>query len=842
MTRSASQQDMSKPDVTRPHAANADDRTEKIWKLTKQYKPVDKESIQRSIVHHVEHTLACDRFNFDKRSAYHGVALSVRDHLVESLRDTQANYLKQDPKRVYYLSLEFLMGRSLLNSVMNLDLDKPYKVALEDLGYSLEEMVEEEKDAALGNGGLGRLAACFLDSMATLNLPAWGYGIRYEHGMFEQRIKDGVQVEFPDTWLTHGNPWEVQRLDIAYPVTFYGNEKVMAVAYDTPIPGYDTLNTNSLRLWSAMPDQEIDLTKFNEGEYDKALGARQRALEITQVLYPNDNNWAGKELRLKQQYFFVSATLQDVIKHYMSAKPGRNFDEFAEKVAVQLNDTHPSIGVAELMRLLIDVHGMGWSKAWAIVTKVFAYTNHTVLPEALEKWPVNLMQTLLPRVCEIIFEINRRWLKEVEAVFPGDGHKMMKLSIIDGDGDHKVVRMAHLAIVGSYKVNGVAAIHAEIVKSDVFPEFVEYYARKGINDKFIGVTNGVTCRRWMAQCNPSLSALITKTLGTDRWVRDLDLLEGLKKHADNPKVLEDLMASKMENKKALAAYVKKHLDIDVDVNTMFDIQVKRIHEYKRQFLNILNVINRYTELKSMSQGDREKTVKRTVFIGGKAAAGYFVAKKVIALANSVGRVINNDPDTKDYLKLVFIPNYKVSNAQVIIPANDISEHISTAGTEASGTSNMKFVMNGGLIIGTDDGANIEIREHVGDDNIFIFGAKCHEIVEATQKMHAGAGMDHRMSNVLKLIRSGKFGDPVEFEPLLDSIEHGKDRYLLAHDFASYVDCQRRVDEEFKKPKEWAKKCLLAIAGMGFFSTDRTIQEYADNIWNCKPCPRPDPRK
>jgi len=842
MTRSASQQDLSKPGVDRPGPTEKDSRKQKIWELSKAYTRADKESIERSIVHHVEHTLACDRYNFDDRSAYKAAALSVRDHLIESLRDTKSHYFKQDVKRVCYLSLEFLMGRSFLNSLMNLDLEKPYKEALQEIGYKLEDLIEEEKDAALGNGGLGRLAACFLDSMATLDLPAWGYGIRYEHGMFEQRIKDGVQVEFPDTWLTHGNPWEIQRLDITYPVVFYGQEKVIAVAYDSPIPGYDTLNTNALRLWSAMPDQDIDLAKFNEGDYQKALAARHRALEITQVLYPNDNNWAGKELRLKQQYFFVSATLQDVIKTFLEAKPGRKWDELPEKVAVQLNDTHPSIGVAELMRLLIDVHGVGWTLAWSIVTKVFAYTNHTVLPEALEKWPVALMQTLLPRIMEIINEINRRWMNEVREVF-GDNHDMMsKLSIIEGDGEHKMVRMANLAVVGSSKVNGVAAIHAEIVKSDVFPAFVEYYKRRGITDKFIGITNGVTPRRWMAQCNPELSTLITKCLGSDKWIRDLSLLDGLKKFADDDKVLDELTEAKIANKKRLAKYVKENLNIDVDVNTMFDVQVKRIHEYKRQLLNILQIIHRYNELKRMRPEDRAKMQAKTCFVGGKAAAGYFVAKRIIALCVAVSNVINADPDTNKYLKLVFIPNYKVGNAQVIIPANDISEHISTAGTEASGTSNMKFVMNAGLIIGTDDGANIEIKENVGEDNIFIFGAKCHEIADATRRMKQGAPWDHRLQDVFKTIRSGKFGNPVDFEPVLNSMENGNDRYLLAHDWASYLDAQARVDKAYADQRSWRKKCLLAVSGMGFFSTDRTIQEYSDKIWHISPCQRPDPRK
>jgi len=841
MTRSASQQDLSKPDVKRPGPGSKDPTKEKIWSLSNTYKAADKTSIQKSVVHHAEHTLATDRYNFDDQSAYQAVALSLRDYLVESLRDTKAHYLKEDPKRVYYLSLEFLMGRSLLNALMNLDLTKPYKEALEEIGYKLEDLVEEEKDAALGNGGLGRLAACFLDSMATLNLPAWGYGIRYEHGMFEQRFKDGNQVEFPDTWLTKGNPWEIQRLDISYPVTFYGSERVMATAYDVPIPGYDTLNTNSLRLWSAMPDQDIDLGKFNEGDYGTALGARQRALEITQVLYPNDNNQAGKELRLKQQYFFVSATIQDMIRTFMAAKPGRSWEELPDKVAMQLNDTHPSIGVAELMRLLMDEYHLGWTLAWSIVCKVFAYTNHTVLPEALEKWSLSLMSTLLPRISEIILEINRRWLNEAKSVFGDDWNKLSALSIVEGDGDHKMIRMANLAIVGSFKVNGVAAIHAEIVKSDVFPVFVEYYAKKGITDKFIGITNGVTCRRWLAQCNPTLNSLITKTLGTDRWVRDLSLLDGLKKFANDEKVLDELMDSKLENKKRLATYIKKTLDVDVDCNTMFDIQVKRIHEYKRQLLNVLQIIHRYSELKKMSPDQRKNMVAKTCFIGGKAAAGYYVAKRIIALATAVGRVINNDPDTKDFLKLIFIPNYKVGNAQVIIPANDISEHISTAGTEASGTSNMKFVMNGGIIIGTDDGANIEIKEHVGEENIFIFGLKCPEIADATRRMKEGASWDGRLKNVCNMIRSGQFGNPVDFEPVLNSIENGQDRYLLAADFASYLECHDRVDKAYKDKKEWAKKCLMAIAGMGFFSTDRTIQEYADRIWNCKAVPRPDPR-
>mmetsp|Transcript_76728 Transcript_76728/g.206755 ORF Transcript_76728/g.206755 Transcript_76728/m.206755 type:complete len:495 (+) Transcript_76728:165-1649(+) len=493
------------------------------------------------------------------------------------------------------------------------------------------------------------------------------------------------------------------------------------------------------------------------------------------------------------------------------------------------------------MRLLIDVHGVGWTLAWSIVTKVFAYTNHTVLPEALEKWPVSLMQSLLPRIMEIINEINRRWMNEVREVM-GDNHDALsKLSILEGEGEHRMVRMANLAVVGSHKVNGVAAIHAEIVKSDVFPAFVEYYKRRGITDKFIGITNGVTPRRWMAQCNPELSALITKCLGTEKWVRDLSLLEGLKKFADDEKVLEEISEAKLANKKRLAKYVKDTLNVEVDVNTLFDVQVKRIHEYKRQLLNILQVIHRYNELKKMRPADREKVQPRTIFIGGKAAAGYFVAKRIIALAVAVGKVLNSDSDTSKYLKLVFIPNYRVGNAQIIIPANDISEHISTAGTEASGTSNMKFVMNGGIIIGTDDGANIEIKENVGEDNIFIFGAKCHEIADATRKMKQGTQWDHRLVDVFKTIRSGKFGNPVDFEPVLNSMENGNDRYLLAHDWASYLDAQAKVDKAFGDRRGWQKKCLLAVAGMGFFSTDRTIQEYADKIWKISPCLRPDPR-
>ncbi|KAJ1487587.1 hypothetical protein T484DRAFT_1744944 [Baffinella frigidus] len=814
MTRSASQQDISNPNVKRPGPPTSDPKKNKIWSLSQQYKPADKLSIQKSVVHHAEHTLATDRYNFDDGTAYQAVALSVRDHLVESLRDTKAHYLKEDPKRVYYLSLEFLMGRSLLNSLMNLDLEKPYKEALEEIGYKLEDMVEQEKDAALGNGGLGRLAACFLDSMATLNLPAWGYGIRYEHGMFEQRFKDGnqvpfpppllgtaplqpparlrlqgwterrpqvltlarlllltvvraKQVEFPDTWLTKGNPWEVQRLDISYPVMFYGSEKVMAVAYDVPIPGYDTLNTNSLRLWSAMPDHDIDLAKFNDGDYNTALKARQNALEITQapsrkntlkhdmltmltaiysntkhadtplpvqVLYPNDNNQAGKELRLKQQYFFVSATMQ-------------------------------------------------------------------VLPEALEKWSVELMGNLLPRITEIIFEINRRWLGEVKEIYGDNYDKMNSLSIVEGDGEHKMFRMAHLAIL-----SGMAPP----------PPLPHFSGSQGITDKFIGITNGVTCRRWLAQCNPTLNTLITKTLGSDKWIRNLDLLDGLKKFADNDKVLDELAASKLANKKRLATYLKERQGIDVDVNTMFDIQVKRIHEYKRQLLNVFRIIHQYDRIKKMSPAERAKVVPRTVMIGGKAAAGYFVAKKILSLANAVGRVLEADADTNKYLRLVVIENYKVSNAQVIIPANDISEHISTAGTEASGTSNMKFVMNGGLIIGTDDGANIEIKECVKEENIFIFGAKCPEIADATRRMREGAPWDARLTNVFSMIRSGKFGNPADFEPVLNSIEDGRDRYLLAHDFASYLECQDKVDVEYKKTREWNQKCLNAVAGMGWY--------------------------
>jgi len=822
-----------------------------LQSLMTNYLPNSIRGIQRSIINHVEHTLAMTRFNFNNYGAYQACAYSVRDRLIESWNDTQQYFTEQDVKRVYYLSLEFLMGRSLQNALLNMDLRDNYHEALRQLGYRLEDLYEEEKDAALGNGGLGRLAACFMDSLATLDYPAWGYGIRYQYGMFEQRVKDGYQVEFPDYWLTFGNPWEIERLDVQYTVRFFGQsvgynhnnklkfkweggETVQAVAYDVPIPGFDTFNTINIRLWSSHAAKEFDLSKFNEGDYVKAIEEKQKSENISSVLYPADSTYAGKELRLKQQYFFVSATIRDTLRRFK--KRSRPLTEIPSKIAVQLNDTHPTIGVVELMRILIDEEDLTWESAWDIVTKTFAYTNHTVLPEALEKWSVDLLSSLLPRHTQIIFEINRRWLIEVEKKWRGDGNKLAKLSIVE-DGTPKMVRMANLAIVGSFAVNGVAAIHSQILKDSLFADFVAVWP-----DKFQNKTNGITPRRWLNQCNPGLAKLITRWIENDQWVTNLDRLEALRAHVDNPELHREWVQVKYENKQRLAALIQRACGVQVDCNALFDIQVKRIHEYKRQFLNILSVIHRYNTIKDARPDQRAHIVPRVCVFGGKAAPSYMMAKRVIKLINAVGAVVNSDTSIGNLLKVVFIPNYNVSAAEIIIPANDISQHISTAGTEASGTSNMKFVLNGGIIIGTLDGANIEIRDAVGEKYMFVFGAKANEIEAARHNMrYRNPHMDGRLERVVKQIQSGMFGPADVFKPLLDTLFNGNDFYLLAHDWPSYLDAQSRVDACWKNKEEWIKASIMNTAGSGKFSSDRTIHEYAKDIWHIKSCTRPDPK-
>jgi len=857
--RTASFQDLAKGTVTAPEqryqsvtgastpqgAAPADDekRNKLLAGLMSQYLSRDVLAIQKQIISHVEYTLARTRYNFDSFGAYQATAYAVRDRLIESWNDTQHYFTEKDVKRVYYLSLEFLMGRYLTNALMNIGVHSQFKEALDGIGFNLEAVASEERDPGLGNGGLGRLAACFMDSLATLNLPGWGYGIRYKYGMFEQKIKDLYQVEIPDYWLVHGNPWEIERLDVTYPVRFFGHlenngkgwewtggEVVQAVAYDSPIPGYDTYNTLNLRLWNAKPAKEFDLDSFSKGDYYAAIAAKEEAEKISSVLYPNDSTDSGKELRLKQQYFFVCATLQDAIRRFL--KKDRPLTELHTKVAIQLNDTHPTIAIVELMRLLMDEHGFGWSASWKTTRQVFSYTNHTVLPEALEKWSCALMEKLLPRHMQIIYEINRRHLEELANKYPGDGDKLARMSIIE-DGYQKMVRMANLAVVGSHTCNGVAAIHSGLVKTNLFPDFVKLG-----QTNFVNMTNGVTPRRWMQQANPDLSSVISHWVESDEWVVNYDLCKALEAHKDNADLQREFADAKKKNKMRLAAYIKKHFGIEVNTDALFDVQVKRIHEYKRQLLNILAVIVRYNQIKKMSAEDKAKAVPRVNIFGGKAAAGYAQAKNIIRLITGVANVVNNDPAVGDLLKVFFLPNYNVTLAETIIPANDLSEHISTAGMEASGTSNMKFVMNGGLIIGTFDGANIEIREECGDDTMFTFGVLTEQIDEERNKLKYGnyTVNDDRLNEVKRQIAEHKYCGEDVAGPILKALEPYNDYYLVTRDFVSYLDAQDKVDATFADKAKWNSLCIQAVARMGKFSSDRTIKEYADQIWHVDPAP------
>jgi len=839
---------------------------EKLWKLMETYEPNDPESIQKAFARHLEYSLACTRFNFTMEDAYRAAGLVLRDRLIESLNDTNQWYRKEDVKRGYYLSAEYLIGRHMQNAIANLDLEKPFKDAFMGLGMQLEELFSKEADPALGNGGLGRLAACFLDSMATLSLPCWGYGIRYSYGMFKQHIENGRQVERPDFWLGDGCPFEIPRPDITYPVRlggevietvdendqwclkWVGGDLIQAMAYDNPVPGFDTYNTNNLRLWRACPAKEFDLDAYSAAQFTESVEERRKAEDLSAVLYPNDATYEGRELRLRQQYFFVSASLQDLLREFIK-RPDYKWSELPEKVAVQMNDTHPTIAVAEFMRLLVDVMYVGWDEAWDLTRKCVNYTNHTVMPEALEKWPVEMMERLLPRHVQIIGEINLRWCKELVAKY-GDGPMVSKLSLFE-EGEVKKIRMGNLAIMGSNKVNGVAAIHTEIIKKETFPEFYKYCCDIGEKDKIVNMTNGVTPRRWIHCANPALSAIFTKYLGNHKWLTDMTQLKGMLKFKEDAKLHAEWMEMKRIAKAKLAAWLMDKMDLEIDQDALIDIQIKRIHEYKRQLMNILFVIHRYQELKRKSPGEREKVQKRVVLIGGKAASAYVNAKIIIKLINNVGKVINNDPDTSKYLKVAFVPNYCVTAAEILIPASDISEHISTAGTEASGTSNMKFVMNGGLIVGTMDGANIEIREECGEETMFVFGCLEHEVGGIAAKAKEGHyPIDGRLQQVFQAIRNGEFSrnEPeahAEFCSIIDRLCNTNaagtwdgDKYLVVNDFPSFIDAQARVDATYANKATWCKLSIQAASSMAKFSTDRTISEYADVIWGIKPAPRP----
>ena len=781
------------------------------------------------------------------RDWYSTTAYTVRDHVIDRWVKTVEAYGEQDPKRVYYLSLEFLIGRMLSNAALNLGVDKEVRDGLNALGHKMENVVEMEPDAALGNGGLGRLAACFLDSMATMDIPGTGYGIRYEYGMFKQSINQGQQIENPDNWLRYGNIWEFQRPESTYTVQFFGQvvefetdkgyeshwadaESVVAMAYDVPIPGYDTQTVNNLRLWSAKASKEFDLRYFNEGNYERAVESRNVTESISKVLYPNDASASGRELRLKQQYFFVSASIQDILHRFLLKH--KDWKKLPDKIAIQLNDTHPAIAVAEMMYQLVDVHHMEWNAAWSLVAKVFAYTNHTLMPEALETWSVDLFSNLLPRHLQIIYRINHEFLAMVNHHFPGDNDLLSRVSIIDETHGRRV-RMAHLAVVGSHTVNGVAALHSELLKTTLFADFNRIYP-----NKFVNVTNGITPRRWLNQCNPDLTALLTKVIGTG-FQKDLDRLKLITPLADDEKFRKAFRDVKLANKLRLSNKIEDLTGVKLNPNSLFDVQIKRIHEYKRQLLNVLHVITLYNRIRL---GHVNDITPRTVIFGGKAAPGYWMAKLIIRLINDVATLINDDPAVGDKLKVVFYPNYEVSAAELLFPGSDLSEQISTAGTEASGTGNMKMALNGALTIGTLDGANVEIKEEVGNENIFIFGLTTNEVAQT--KAQGYNPWDYYNNNaelkeVLDMIAGGFFSveEPDRYQAIFDNLLHKGDHYLLLADYASYIATQDAVGTLYQDQEEWSRMAILNVARVGKFSSDRTIGEYAKNIWNVTPAKR-----
>jgi len=799
-------------------------------------------TIKENIIHHLMSFQGRDPERSGAKDLYKSLAYTMRDIMVEKWISTQKTFYAKEKKRVYYLSLEFLIGRSLGNSMTNLGIFAAAKKAVEELGFDMAEIRDQEEDAALGNGGLGRLAACFMDSIATLKIPAYGYGIRYEYGLFFQQLIDGYQVEGPDNWLADGTPWEFERSMPLFNIQFFGNvtsyqdgngnyrakwvntKDVKARASDIMVPGYCNDHVINMRLWSAQSSRELDLKDFSRGDYIGAVESKVSSETISKVLYPPDHNYAGQELRLKQQYFFVAATFQDIMRRYK--KKHDSFDKFTELVAVQLNDTHPAIAIPELMRILLDLEGLGWEEAWNICVNTFAYTNHTLMPEALERWSVDMMGRVLPRHLQIIYEINRRFLVELAEKYPGNERKLRDLSIIE-EAHVQMVRMAHLAIIGSHSVNGVAELHSQLLKERIFPDFHEFFP-----GKFNSKTNGITPRRWLLDVNPELADLISSHLGFG-WITDLDQLRGLEPLVDDPLFCEKWRRIKLDNKNALADYINKTSKVVVNPESMFDIQVKRIHEYKRQLLNALHLIHLYHRI---IRGEADNRAPRTAVFAGKAAPSYWRAKLIIKLITSISEVVNNDPRVKDRLKVVFLPNYNVSQAEIIIPAADLSEQISTAGTEASGTGNMKFSLNGALTIGTLDGANIEIREEVGEENIFIFGMTADEaeyerknVSRTPEQVCQG---NKEISDIIEAISDGCFsnGDKSLFQPLVESLMDKHDPYLLMLDLESYIACQNKVSDMFLDQDSWTRMAILNVARMGKFSTDRTIKQYAEEIW------------
>ncbi|MEZ5278377.1 MAG: glycogen/starch/alpha-glucan phosphorylase [Opitutaceae bacterium] len=803
------------------------------------------EEIKLSICNHLKYTLARDPHTATLRDWWISTSMAVRDRIIERMIRTQGTHHNKNARRVYYLSLEYLMGRLLVNNLINSGIYDQTRDALSELGLDFEEIREEEVDMGLGNGGLGRLAACFLDSMATLDLPAIGYGIHYEFGLFRQEFVDGHQVEHPDNWTVFGTPWEIVRPEYTVRVQLYGRvenvfddrgnvrprwvdtQYVLGVPYDIPICGYETNTVNFLRLWASRSSEEFDLDVFNEGGYVEAVREKAVGETVSKVLYPNDKTENGKELRLVQQYFFVSCSLRDIIRRYRTSNSG--WEGFAGKVALQLNDTHPAVAVAELMRILVDEEMLEWSHAWSIVTQTFGYTNHTLLPEALEKWGVPLFERILPRHLQIIYRINSELMETVEEKWPGDVSKKQVLSLIEENGS-KMIRMANLAVVGSHSVNGVAAIHSQLIKSHLFPEFAELYP-----DRFNNKTNGITPRRWLLACNRRLAQLITSRIG-DGWPKDLNLLRKLEPLADDPDFQREFMAIKHANKVDLSKVIADECGVSVDPNAIFDVQIKRLHEYKRQHLNLLHILTLY---RSLLQNPDLDIAPRVFIFAAKAAPGYELAKTIIHAINAVGAVINTDVRIKGKLKVVFLPNYRVSLASRIIPAADVSEQISTAGKEASGTGNMKLALNGAVTIGTLDGANIEIGEEVGDDNIFIFGLTVEEVQNLVAEGYDNWSCyfkNENLRHVVDWIGSDYF-TPVErgsLTSLRQSLLERGDPFLVLADYAAYCACQERVDEAYKDPVRWARMAILNTARVGKFSSDRTISQYAREIWKLDP--------
>ncbi len=801
--------------------------------------------IDRHILNQLKFSLARDPDTATTRDWWIATSKAVQSIIIERMITTQTVHHRQNVRRVYYLSLEFLMGRLFVNSMYSAGIFQEVREALEKLGLDMDELRKEEYDMALGNGGLGRLAACFLDSLATLDLPAVGYGIHYQYGLFKQEFRNGYQVELPDAWMQFGTPWEIVRPEYTTEIRLYGRvenvfddignyvpkwvgwKRLLGVPYDIPIPGYGTGTVNFLRLWESRASEEFNLDAFNRGGYEQAVHEKNMSETVSKVLYPNDKTESGKELRLVQQYFFVACSLKDIIRRFH--KSNERWEAFPEKVAVQLNDTHPAIAIVELMRLLHDENKLSWDEAWGIVTRTFAYTNHTLLPEALEKWSVGLFQKVLPRHLQIIFEINKRFLETVEAKWPGDIEKKRVLSLIE-EGGGQMVRMAHLAVVGSHSVNGVAALHTRLLKSDLFPEFDALYP-----GKFNNKTNGITPRRWLLACNPRLSGLITSKIGGG-WERDLGRLRALESFADDPQFQADFMAVKHANKVDLARIILNDCGVEVDPSALFDVQIKRLHEYKRQHLNLLHILALYRRI---IQNPGAEVTPRVFIFAAKAAPGYDLAKLIIKAINAVGTKINSDPRIGGKLKVVFLPNYRVSLAQRIVPAADLSEQISTAGKEASGTGNMKLALNGALTIGTLDGANVEIREEVGDENIFIFGNTVEQVnALVAQGYNPGDfyNANEELRAVVDWVGSNYFTSDEAagvLVPLRDNLLH-HDPFLCLADFESYSECQKKVSEAFRNNARWAKMAVLNTARVGKFSSDRTISEYARDIWKLSP--------